>query len=163
MLQDYVYSETYKRHATVTGEIVYCYREYQHAFDTVRNRVDFHESFPEVHQFDARSRTLLILDDLMTEADNSIANVFTKISHHRNVSVVFLTQNLCAPSVSMLTISCCLTIYATLVSSQHSCTTHASPVEETQQLTMSDLIWTWSLRTHHTSTDYNLSDLKYNR
>jgi len=36
MLQDYVHFETYKRHAIVTGEIVYCYREYQHAFDTVR-------------------------------------------------------------------------------------------------------------------------------
>jgi len=94
MLQDYVHSETYKRHAIVTEEIVYCYGEYQHAFDTVRNRVDFHGSFPDVHQLDARLRTLLILDDLMTEADNSIANVFTKISHHRNVLVVFLTENL---------------------------------------------------------------------
>jgi len=94
MLQDYYHSETYKRHAIVTGKIVYCYREYQHAFNTVRNRVDFYESLPDVHAFDARLRTLLILDDLMTEADNSIANVFTKISHHRNLSVVFLTQNL---------------------------------------------------------------------
>ena len=50
-------------------------------------------------------RTLLILDDLMAEADDSIANVFTKISHHRNVSVIFLTQNLFHKNKHMRTIS----------------------------------------------------------
>jgi len=85
--------------------IVYCYGEYQHAFDTVRNRVDFHEGLPDVNQFDGRSRALLILDDLMAEADDSIANVFTKISHHRNVSVIFLTQNLFHKNKHMRTIS----------------------------------------------------------
>ena len=85
--------------------IVYCYGEYQHAFDTVRNRVHFHEGLPDVKQFDGRLRTLLILDDLMAEADDSIANVFTKISHHRNVSVIFLTQNLFHKNKHMRTIS----------------------------------------------------------
>ena len=42
--------------------IVYCYGEYQHAFDTVRNRVHFHEGLPDVKQFDGRLRTLLILE-----------------------------------------------------------------------------------------------------
>jgi len=71
--------------------IVYCDGEYQRAFDTMRDQVDFHEVLPQVHQFDGRQRSLLILDDLMAEAGDSVANVFTKISHHRNVSVVFLT------------------------------------------------------------------------
>jgi len=71
--------------------IVYCYGEYQRAFDTIRDQVHFHEVLPQVHQFDGRQRSLLILDDLMAEAGDSVANVFTKISHHRNVSVVFLT------------------------------------------------------------------------
>ena len=30
----------------------------------------------------------------MSETNQLVANVFTKISHHRNVSVVYLTQNL---------------------------------------------------------------------
>ena len=40
-------------------------------------------------------RNLIILDDLMTEAkcDQRIADLFTKCSHHRNISIVYLTQN----------------------------------------------------------------------
>ena len=38
---------------------------------------------------------LIIFDDLMTEAkcDQRIADLFTKGSHHRNISIVYLTQN----------------------------------------------------------------------
>jgi len=85
-------------------KIVYCYGEYQRTFDTVRNRVEFHEGLPDIGQFDGRLHTLLILDDLMAEADDSVANVFTKISHHRDVSVVFLTQNLFHKNKHMRTI-----------------------------------------------------------
>src|SRR5262249_41285503 len=38
--------------------------------------------------------TLLIIDDLMSEADERVNNIFTKYSHHQGVSVVFLTQNI---------------------------------------------------------------------
>ena len=57
--------------------IVYCYGEYQQSFDTIRNPVEFHEGLPDVNQFDGRLRTLLILDDLMNEVDDSVANIFT--------------------------------------------------------------------------------------
>ena len=41
-------------------------------------------------------RNLIVFDDLMSEAkcDQRIADLFTKGSHHRNVSVIYLTQNL---------------------------------------------------------------------
>jgi len=35
-----------------------------------------------------------MIEDLMQETDGTVANLFTKGSHHRNVSVVFLAQNL---------------------------------------------------------------------
>ena len=40
-------------------------------------------------------RNLIIFDDLMTEAkcDQRMADLFTKGSHHRNISIVYLTQN----------------------------------------------------------------------
>ena len=40
-------------------------------------------------------RNVLVFDDLMTEAkcDQRIANLFTKGSHHRNISIVYLIQN----------------------------------------------------------------------
>jgi len=37
---------------------------------------------------------LLVIDNLMQETDGTVANLFTKGSYHRNVSVVFLAQNL---------------------------------------------------------------------
>ena len=73
--------------------IVYCYGEFQPLFAKLPG-VEFHEGLPEVKRFDGRRRELLIIDDLMNEADQNVCKLFTKLSHHRNVSVVFLTQNL---------------------------------------------------------------------
>jgi len=36
----------------------------------------------------------MIIDDLMQETNETVANMFTKGSHRRNISVVFLAQNL---------------------------------------------------------------------
>ena len=73
--------------------IVYCYGEFQPIFAEFPD-VEFNEGLPDVSRFDGRKRVLLIIDDLMNEADQNICNLFTKLSHHRNVSVVFITQNL---------------------------------------------------------------------
>ena len=74
-------------------KIVYCYGEFQPSFLEF-SQVEFHEGLPDVGSFDGQSRVLLIIDDLMNEADQNVCNLFTKLSHHRNVSVVFVTQNL---------------------------------------------------------------------
>jgi len=74
-------------------KIVYCYGEYQSEFKKYP-WVMFKEGLPDVSEFDGSQRTLLILDDLMTKTNNDVSDIFTKISHHRNVSVIFLTQNL---------------------------------------------------------------------
>lgn len=74
-------------------KIVYCYGEYQPIFNEYPN-VIFNEGLPDIAMFDGKERTLLILDDLMTETNDSVSNIFTKVSHHRNVSVLYLTQNL---------------------------------------------------------------------
>ena len=34
------------------------------------------------------------MDDIMTSTDDRVVDIFIKISHHRNLSVVHLTQNL---------------------------------------------------------------------
>jgi len=38
---------------------------------------------------------LLIIDDLMLETDERVANIYTKGLHHKNISVVYIAQNLC--------------------------------------------------------------------
>jgi hypothetical protein len=37
---------------------------------------------------------LIILDDLMDETDQRVTSLFTKKSHHRNISVMYIVQNL---------------------------------------------------------------------
>ena len=34
------------------------------------------------------------MDDLMTSTDDRVEDIYTKISHHRNLSIVYLTQNI---------------------------------------------------------------------
>ena len=73
--------------------ILFCYGEYTKIFDNDPG-VEFQNGLPEVSFFDGKKRTLLVLDDLMTSTDDRVVDIFTKISHHRNHSVVYLTQNL---------------------------------------------------------------------
>ena len=75
------------------SKIVYCYGEYQQLFCNYP-RVVFHQGLPDLNDFDGSEPTLLVIDDLMQETNETVANLFTKGSHHRNVSVMFLAQNL---------------------------------------------------------------------
>ena len=52
---------------------MYCYGEYQKVFDNYPN-VDFHEELPDQLTFDGKSRTLLILDNLMTSMDDRVVD-----------------------------------------------------------------------------------------
>jgi len=74
-------------------KIVYCYGEYQELFRAYP-RVVFHQGLPDLNDFDGSVPVLLVIDDLMQETNETVANLFTKGSHHRNVSVMFLAQNL---------------------------------------------------------------------
>ena len=74
-------------------KIMYCYGEFQPSFLEFK-AVEFNEGLPNAEQFDGQQRILLIIDDLMNEIDQNVSNIFTKLSHHRNVSVIFISQNL---------------------------------------------------------------------
>jgi len=82
-------------------KILYCYGAYQDIFSQLP-QIEFHEGLPDLELLTAR--TLLIIDDLMSEADQRVTDIFTKHSHHRDVSVMFLTQNLfykCARTMNL--------------------------------------------------------------
>ena len=77
----------------VPEKIIWCYGVYQDEFDKYPD-IDFREGLPDPNTFDGRTKTLLVIDDLMSETDESVTKIFTKISHHRSVSVLYLSQNL---------------------------------------------------------------------
>jgi hypothetical protein len=48
----------------------------------------------DLDNLDPREKHLIILDDLMDETDQRVASLFTKKSHHRNISVMYIVPNL---------------------------------------------------------------------
>jgi hypothetical protein len=72
-------------------KIIYCNSEYQEIFDNYPE-VDFQQGLPSMSQFNGTERTLVVIDDMMTQMDQSVSDLFTKYSQHRKISVMFLTQ-----------------------------------------------------------------------
>ena len=85
-------------------EIVWCYGEWQPIYNGFKN-VTFIEGIPNVKEWEDSKRRLLILDDLMSETDQRVTDLFTKGSHHRNVSVMYIVQNLFGKNREHRTIS----------------------------------------------------------
>lgn len=56
----------------------YCYGELQPSFLELP-LVEFHEGLPNIDSFDGWFRVLLILDDLMNEADQNVCNLHKQI------------------------------------------------------------------------------------
>lgn len=78
--------------------ITYCYSRFQDGYNNFSKdtQIVFKEGFPNIDDFDSTKVNLLIIDDLMEqcEKDKSILNLFTVDSHHKNISVIFISQNI---------------------------------------------------------------------
>ncbi|MES9951128.1 MAG: hypothetical protein ABW118_19390, partial [Candidatus Thiodiazotropha sp.] len=82
--------------------ILWCFGQWQPLYEDLEKKIpwiEFVHGIPEYlnssQYINPGQRNLIIFDDLMTEAkcDQRIADLFTKGSHHRNISIVYLTQN----------------------------------------------------------------------
>jgi len=58
------------------------------------DRIQFRSGLPNMDEFDGDVPNLIVIDDMMRESDGNVVDLFTKGSHHRNLSVFFITQNL---------------------------------------------------------------------
>lgn len=81
--------------------ILFYYAEYQEGYKSGqygRNRVkiEFREGLPKAEDYslDPELKKLIIIDDMMREQNSVIVDLFTKGSHHKNISIMFLTQNI---------------------------------------------------------------------
>src|SRR5215471_10512493 len=77
------------------AEVIYYYNVWQPFFKTIKG-VEFREGFPSHKEFkDNKSPVLVICDDGMAESKKSdMESFFTKYSHHLNVSIIFIVQNI---------------------------------------------------------------------
>ena len=71
----------------------YAERQLQLEKDLASTIVEFRQGMPELDDFDGIYPALLIIDDFMSECSSEITKLFTKGSHHRNISIWFLMQN----------------------------------------------------------------------
>ena len=94
--------------------VVYAYTEYQPLFEDMLKRVPnvtLHQGLPNREEIERYSEgvkhMILVLDDMMLKIGQSedCVHLFTGTSHHRNISVIFLTQNLYSPGKYSRTIS----------------------------------------------------------
>ena len=76
-------------------EIIYCYGMWQERFQKFHESIHFHEGILDVKDLpnDGKNR-IVIFDDLMHEISEEISKSFTKYSHHKNITVIFITQNI---------------------------------------------------------------------
>lgn len=87
--------------------VIWCFGEYQEKLKELPEFVTVSEGLDGLENIDRTERNLVILDDLMHEAGNmqEIAELFTKGSHHRNLSVIMIVQNLFHQGKVMRTVS----------------------------------------------------------
>ena len=74
--------------------IIWCYGMYPKNYNVLRDTVEFTDGIPDPESFTGDKRTILVLDDMMHSLDSRIDELFTKVSHHRSVSIIYITQNL---------------------------------------------------------------------
>ena len=93
----------------VPTKTVYCYGEFQKEFDEFPPNVELIEGFPnDVNKLTkGHDNCLIVLDDLMTQCSNDpcVADLFMRGSRHREISVLYLTQNVFPPGKLSRTIS----------------------------------------------------------
>ena len=81
---------------TVAPEkITYCYSLWQPSFNEFARRgVVFQEGLPSLDQFSGLQDEVVVIDDLADKATGETESFFTRGSHHKNLSVILLTQNI---------------------------------------------------------------------
>ena len=80
-------------------KVIWCYSEWQSACEEINTK--FVEGLTE------EDCDLIIIDDLMNEL-KKVVDLFTKKSHHRNTSVVFVVQNIFEKGLRTISLSALL-------------------------------------------------------
>ena len=92
--------------------LLWVYGEWQGDYDQIKiiyPEIEFMNGYTDdiYDSLEPTERNLLILDDQMSEASDtkSLAKLFTKGSHHRNVTILYLVQNMFDQGKSSRTVS----------------------------------------------------------
>lgn len=73
--------------------IIWCYGKWQDAYQNLTSSIEFVQGLPDFDTLDHSVSTLVILDDLMRQDGSTVAKLFEAGSHHDDISVVYIVQN----------------------------------------------------------------------
>lgn len=77
----------------IPKHVIWSYGEWQSVYRQLPSHVELVEGIPDLPEH-SKGSMLLVVDDQMTEVDQRITRLFTKGSHHRNISIIYIIQNL---------------------------------------------------------------------
>jgi hypothetical protein len=80
-------------HVSDIGPYLVVLRRIPSRYETIRG-VESRAGLPILDTLNPEQRNLIIIDDLMNKTDQRVASLYTKKSHHRNISVMYIVQNL---------------------------------------------------------------------
>ena len=83
-------------------KVVWCYSKWQDSYGTMKD-VEFQEGLSGLNKLDTTRRTLVVLDDLMSDTDKTVMDLFVR-GRHLNISIIFVTHNIFYKSPPMRTI-----------------------------------------------------------
>lgn len=83
---------------TTLKEVIYCLPPGQKIetpeFIRRDRGIKFHSGIPDFAKITDGEPRLVVLDDLMSNVNTEVMDLFTRGSHHKNISVLFLVQNI---------------------------------------------------------------------
>lgn len=78
---------------TYIEEVIYCLPETQNVDESIPY-TKLHRGIPDISLFNDLKPRIVILDDLLSSVDANVVELFIRGSHHFNLSVIFIVQNL---------------------------------------------------------------------
>jgi len=94
-------------------KVLYCFGVYQELYDDMKSICTFHEGLPTadtINDFANGEHRIIVLDDLLNDVvqNTDMEKLFVLGSHHKKLSVFFLSQNLfqqgrCARTIALNT------------------------------------------------------------
>lgn len=90
-------------------KVLWCFGQYQKLYNEPIIDVDitYSKGIPSLDTIKQSQPNIIVIDDLMTELrkDEIVKDLFIRGSHHLNISVIYITQNIFASEKPMRTIS----------------------------------------------------------
>ena len=76
--------------------VLWCYSEFESIkeLNITNVKINYYKGVPTKEDIQNYSPNLIVLDDLMSEVTEDIKNLYTKLSHHKNISILLILQNL---------------------------------------------------------------------